>query len=197
MPRTFRAFFFATAATLAGCGGPQETLAVVSSPFTSEHAAVFEDGLDLVRDPRVLEGQWLTSWEDELDQRVSLADVVVLVTVRTLRTDVDLDRRRTFRLVSHVDRVLLGEHVGEEIVLTVREGEGGFGTGETNERSLLDAQDVAFVKWAEDEDGTVRARWHLSPATDQVAGRTRALLLRRRDVADESGSHRRIIINRN
>lgn len=179
------------------CGGPQETVAVVTSPFTDEHAVLFEDGLDLVRDPRVLEGHWLSSWEDELARRTGFADVVALVTIRTLRTDVDLDRRRTYRLMTHVDRVLHGERVGEEIVLIVREGEGGFGTVETNERQLLDRQYLAFIKWAEDEDGTVRARWHLSPATDQVAGRVRAALRRREDYARENDPNRRIIIHRN
>src|SRR5690349_7765110 len=102
MSRTIRPLLLAAATVLTACGGAQEPVAVVTSPFTSEHAAVFEDGLDLVRDPRVLEGQWLSSWEDEIDRRVTLSDVVALVTVRTLRTDVDLDQRRTYRLVSRV-----------------------------------------------------------------------------------------------
>src|SRR5690606_10183915 len=120
-------------------------------------------------------------WEDELARRVGFADVVALVTIRTLRTDLDLERRRTYRLITHVDRVYLGERVGEEIVLTVREGEGGFGTVETNEGQLLDRQYFVFLKWAEGDDGMVRARWHLSPATDQVASRVRAALQRRDD----------------
>lgn len=183
---------------IAACGGPQETVAVVSSPFTSEHEAIFEDGIDLVRDPRVLEGQWLSSWEDELARRVGFADVVALVTIQTLRTDLDLERRRTYRLITHVDRVYLGERVGEEIVLTVREGEGGFGTVETNEGQLLDRQYIVFLKWAEDADGVVRARWHLSPATDQVAVRVRSALQQRDDYATEDdGTHRRVIIHRN
>lgn len=183
---------------IAACGGPQETVAVVSSPFTSEHEAIFEDGIDLVRDPRVLEGQWLSSWEDELARRVGFADVVALVTIQTLRTDLDLERRRTYRLITHVDRVYLGERVGEEIVLTVREGEGGFGTVETNEGQLLDRQYIVFLKWAEDAEGVVRARWHLSPATDQVATRVRSALQQRDDYATEDdGTHRRVIIHRN
>lgn len=76
-------------AFIAGCGSTAhpQTIATVSSPMTAQDEAVFEDGLDMVRDPRVLEGPWLTSWEDELDQRVTRADIVALVTVRTLRTD--------------------------------------------------------------------------------------------------------------
>src|SRR5262245_21455037 len=76
-----------------GCGGPRETVMRVTSPFTADLAPVFDNGLDLVRDPRVLEGQWLETWEDDLDRRIASSDVVAVVTVRTLRTDVDLEQR--------------------------------------------------------------------------------------------------------
>lgn len=181
-----------------GCGAAaREIVPVVSSPFTEAHAALFDDGMDLVRDPRMLDGHYLETWEDELDQRVGEADLVAVVTIRTLRTDVDLDRRQTYRLIGHVDRAWLGE-VGEELMLAVREGQRGFALVRTNERRLLDEQYIAFVKWAEEEDGSVRARWHLSPATEQVALRVRARLEHRRNVrADDSGARRRVIIHRN
>jgi len=194
--RSKTAFALASLLLLAACGGPAQTVAVVTSPFTAEHEPVFENGLDLVRDPRVLEGPWLETWEDELARRTGFADVVALVTVRTLRTDVDLDRRRTYRLITHVDDVYFGENVGEELVFITREGEGGFQTVETNERRLLDTQYIAFLKWAEDADGIVRARWHFSPATDQVARRVRSALRSRGPVEDD-GTTRRVIIHRN
>lgn len=193
--RINKALVLASLAVVAACGGPQQTVAVVTSPFTAEHEPIFENGLDLVRDPRVLEGPWLETWQDELARRVALADVVALVTVRTLRTDVDLNRRRTYRLITRVDRVYFGENVGQELVFLAREGEGGFETVETNERRLLDTQYLAFLKWAEDEDGTVRARWHLSPATDQVAARVRRELRERGELEDD-GTQRRVIIRR-
>ncbi|HEY8431727.1 MAG TPA: hypothetical protein VIL20_25280, partial [Sandaracinaceae bacterium] len=68
---------------------------------------------------------------------------------------------------------------------------------ETNEGQLLDRQYFVFLKWAEDEDGAVRARWHLSPATDQVATRVRAALQQRADYTREESTHRRVIIHRN
>lgn len=179
----------------AGCGGPRVTVATVTSPMTPELEPLFENGVDLIRDPRVLEGAWLESWEDELDRRVGSSDVVAVITIQTLRTDVDLERRETFRLIGRVDRVLHGDNVGQELALVVREGEAGFGTVETNERSLLDAQFVAFVKWARDEaDGEVRARWHLSPATDAVSSRVRSQL-GARSRPDDDG--RRVIVHEN
>jgi hypothetical protein len=181
---------------VSACGSTtREIVPVVTSPFTDADGALFDNGLDLVSDPRLLEGQWLDTWEDELDRRVSRADVVALVTVRTLRTDVDLDRRQTYRLLTHVDRTYLGE-VSDDLSLAVREGETGFGTVRTNERRLLGEQYIAFIKWADDE-GNVRARWHLSPAAEQVALRVRQVLERRRNVREDDGTRRRVIIHRN
>lgn len=193
--RTTAVLLLACLLVAAGCGGPAQTVAVVTSPFTAEHEEVFDNGLDLVHDPRILEGAWLETWEDELARRADHADVIALVTVQTLRTDLDLDRRRTYRLITRVDRVYLGENVGEELVFIAREGQGGFQTVETNERRLLDGQFIAFLKWAEDEDGIVRARWHFSPATDQVAQRVRRALRGRGNFEEESGT-RRVIIRR-
>lgn len=183
-----------------GCGGSAVTAAAVTSPFTDEHAQVFDNGLDLVRDPQALEGTWLSTWESDIDRRVGWSDVVALVTVRTLRTDLDLDRRQTYRLIARVDRVLYGENVGEELELRVQQGQAGYRSIEESERRLLDQQFLVFVKWADEEDSQqghiVRARWHLSPATDGVANRARLMLTRRQD-AEGQGDRRRVIVHRN
>ncbi|MCB9591332.1 MAG: hypothetical protein H6719_01260 [Sandaracinaceae bacterium] len=182
---------------LSACGGAGQVERIVT-PFTAEHEPVFENGLDLVRDPEALGGAWLGTWEEDLDARVSLADLVLLVTVQTIRQDTDLDRRDTFRLVVHVDRRYLGE-IEDELTLVVRENQPGFQTIETNERHLLQQQFIAFIKWQRDEtDGEVRARWHLAPATEAVAERTRTLLAERRQVVEDSSTSRhRVIVHTN
>jgi hypothetical protein len=183
------------AALATACGGPQgEVVARVTSPFTDAHAQVFDDGLDLVSEPELLEGPWLQTWERELEQRVSDADLVAVVTVRTLRTDVDLDRRQTYRLVTHLDRVVVGAG-GEELSLYVHEGERGYATVRSHEPRLLGAQYVAFVKWAAGDSG-VRARWHLSPASQPIMERVAELVRRRPDSAGGEGARRRVIIRR-
>jgi len=185
---------------LLACGGASEPVRTNVEPFTAQHEPLFENGVDMVRDPDALGGGWLGTWEDELDRRVSLADVVALVTIRTLRTDVDLDRRETYRLVAHADRVYLGEEqlADEDLLLSVAEGQGGYGTVQNNERRLLDEQFIAFVKWQRDaESGELVPRWHLSPATESVATRVRSLLEQRRDVTVDDGTRRRVIIHRN
>lgn len=176
------------------CGGPVER---VVTPFLEEHAPLFENGLDLIRDPAGMEGSWLETWEQELDSRVTHADLVLLVTVRTIRQDTDLDRRDTFRLIVHVDRKLLGD-VEEELTLVTRQPDAGFQTVETNERRLLDQQFIAFVKWQRDEaTQEILPRWHLSPATDAVAARVRDLLEQRRQIVQQQNSRQRVIIHRN
>ena len=180
---------------LAACGGSQAVERTVT-PFTAEHEPAFENGIDMVRDPEGLGGGWFASWEEELDRRVSLADVVALVRVQTVRHDTDLERRDTLRLVSEVEREFLGE-LDDEMTFSVAEGETGFGTVQSNERHLLDVQFFAFVKWKREDDGRIVARWHLSPASDAVARRVRSLLASRRQVREDDGTRRTVIVHRN
>jgi hypothetical protein len=179
-----------------GCGASTtaSTETLVTGPFTESHEAVFENGLDLVAEPDLLEGPWLETWEDDLDVRVTLADLVALTTVQTVRTDIDLDRDETYRLVVEVDRSYLGVE-RDELTLTVREGEAGYDSVVTNATRLLQRQFLVFVKWVE-RDGAVVPRWHLSPATDQVAGRVERLLRTRRQVEREGRGRRRVIVRR-
>jgi hypothetical protein len=173
----------------AGCGGPAVQAIRVTSPFTEEHETAFENGVDYIDDPSILEGSWLHSWEDDIDRRVSLADAVVFVTITTFREDVDLERRKTYRLVARVDRRRHGE-VPDEIVLVVRQGEIGFGTVDENHGRLLNQRFVAFLKWV-DDGGQVVARWHLSPAAERVVRRVNTLVERRHTPTEE---RRRVIV---
>ncbi len=193
-----RVLFLTTSSILffSACGGGAAEQRIVT-PFTAEHEPVFENGLDMVRDPSSLEGAWLSTWEDELDARVTLADAVALVTVETIRQDTDLDRRETFRLIVRVDREYLGD-LEDQLTLAVRESDAGFGTIESGQRRVLDQQFIAFVKWQRDaETGAIRARWHLAQATDEVARRVRDLLVRRREVRQQEPGRRTVIIRRN
>ncbi len=176
---------FCVASVVAGpmcvaCGGGGAALEASSTtPFTEEHAAVFEDGVDFVDDPTVLEGRWRDEWLEDIEQRVRLADGVYLVFIRTVRTDLDLSGRTTYRLVAETESSLFGAPPGDEISLDVTQGERGFGTVDGNERRLLDGRFVAFVKYYVAEDGRVLPHWHLSPATEGVILRVQGLIDRR------------------
>lgn len=179
----------APSAPIAGCGGTSAPQRTVTGPFSAEHAAVFENGVDYIADPTRIDGSWLREWEQEIDARVSLADAIGLVTITTLRTDVDLDRRETLRLVAHVDRERHGD-LPDELTLVVRPGQPGYSTVHGNDRRILDQRFVLFVKWAE-EDGTIVPRWHLSPAAERVVRRVNTLVERRHTPV---GERRRVIV---
>jgi len=185
---------FGTAACALAACGPAAQPIVVTGPFTAEHETAFENGVDYVADPTILEGSWLRSWEEDIDRRVQLSDAIAFVTITTLRQDVDLDRHETYRLVAHVDRQRHGT-VPEELSFVVRQGQPGFGTVQGNDARILNQRFVAFIKWV-DDDGQIVARWHLSPAAERVVRRVNSIVERvhtapeerRRVIVRESGS---------
>lgn len=181
---------------LGGCGGTTMVAGANAAPFTAETRALFEDGVDFVADPEVLDGQWRENWARELDERVSEADIVARVTVHTVRTDTDLDRRTTYRLLVNEDQGYLGA-LPSDIQLTTDEAAPGFGTVSGNERRILNQPFVLFLKWERPLGATESiARWHLSPATEPVVLRTEFLLERRRG-RRRSQPTRRVHIHRN
>lgn len=160
------------------------------TPFNAEDRILFDDGIDFVGDPSVLEGRWREDWSRELDARVTDADIVAYVRVRALRTDVDLERRMTYRLLVEEEEAIVGE-LPEDLALASLEGDGGFATIEGNEGRILDQQLVLFLKWEQaTPEAPVRARWHLAPFTEEVTARVEYLAERRRGVEREQPERR-------
>jgi hypothetical protein len=164
-----------------GGGGAAE---VQLTPFTPEHAEVFEDGIDFVADPEGLEGRWREDWSWDLDRRVTWADVIAIVTVRTVRSDTDPGRENTVRLVVETGRTLVGDP-GEDLELKVHQDSPGYSSVEGNSRRILDHEFIAFIKWYETDSGAVAPHWHLAPSTESVVSRTEYLLERRREIPRE------------
>ncbi|MFW5875353.1 MAG: hypothetical protein ACOCXM_01320 [Myxococcota bacterium] len=173
---------------------PQPKPARVTSEFTEEDEALFDDGIDFVADPAGLEGPWEADWHEELEGRVAAADLIATITIETIRSDRDLDRRETIHLVADVRDEILGEAPDAQIDLTVRETQSSFRSVQGNGRRILNQPFVAFVKWREDARGNVRPRWHLAPATPSVVKQTRGLVDERRE-APEQSSRRKVIIH--
>ena len=180
---------------LASCGAaaPQ----VVVTPMTADAEAAFENGVDFIDDPSLLEGTWLDAWELDVEHRVTLADAIAVVRITTVRRDTDLEHHDTYHLVAQVVNVRYGTIEGD-ISLAAREGEGGFGTIVGNDDRLLqppsDHPDhfLLYVRWTRDEAGTLAARWHLSPAGTGIVQRVNSLIEMRRQAGD---SRRRIIVH--
>jgi len=164
--------------------GSASTVVRPTSEFTAEDAQIFQDAVDFVGDPDVLEGRWREEWSNDLQSRVEAADVVAVVRVGTLRTDIDPGQVRTFRLIANARRVLLGEVPDRQLTLMVAQGQGGFETVDGNEARILDNHFVAFVKWYETPTGDVAGHWHLSPATEGVVRRVEYLAQRREPITE-------------
>lgn len=167
----------------------------VTSEFTSEHAELFEDGFDFVREPGALEGQWLENWQREINNRVAYSDFIATVTVTTLRTDVDPERRTSFRVVASVERTLYGGVPDSEIELTVDENAVGYASVKDNQQQFLNQVFVAYLKWYEKADGGVAAHWHLSPASEGIVGATEKLIKQRTEKKKEV--RRKVVVHKN
>ena len=158
-------------AALAACGSTTHEIHP-SSPFEQVHARFFDDAADFIREPITLGGQWGSDWDEELRGRVGYADTIAVVRIETLRTSIDVERRRTFHLVCTVDRLIRGELPDpERLEVGVAEGTGGFETIARNERRLVEGNYLLFVKWVdlgEEAGGEVVPRWHLSPASPRA-----------------------------
>ena len=177
------------------CGGSTAAAPPVAAALPAELESIYENGADFVADPEILEGGWRDDWSEELDVRVRTADIIAIVNVPTLRTDIDPEGRTTFRLNSVVDASILGDAAGE-IPLESHQGELGFTGVRSNERRIQSQPMVLFLRWAAGENGVNVARWHLSPGTEPVVSRVRYLAERRRGVERE-GRPGRVIVHEN
>ncbi len=155
-----------------GCGSQNAEIRP-SSPFTEEMAVIFDDGADFVGDPDVLEGRWRQGWSEDLQARVGGADLIAGIKVRTIRTDTDLNRRQTHRLVIHFEEVYQGRKPSGELTLLVSDDQPGYSTVDGNDRQLLRGTFMLYLKWVQAQDGTLGSHWHLSPGTDPVIRYTR------------------------
>lgn len=164
-------------ATAFGCksaGGVSGTH-VPSSPFMEADKLLFEDGVDMIGEPDGLSGRWAEDWSTELRDRVQRSDLIAVLTVNTLRTEVSPDQRSTHWLVAEVGDVLKGEYNGE-LGLATMESSIGFDTVERERANILHKPMVVFAKWVADDAGVVRAHWHLAPATKNIVSAVRLAL---------------------
>lgn len=177
----------------AACHKAPTSPGVASAPLSADEARLFERGVDFVAKPEGLEGRWREDWDAELEQRVRSADLVALVTVRTLRTDTAPDQRVTHRLAAHVDRVITGKGPSDELELASDESAAGFASLDQAISRMADQKFVAFVKWSPDaSSGEPVAHFHLSPASAEVLTQTEGTVTRVRE--REPGQGDRVIV---
>lgn len=160
-----------------GCAGGSAAAAGPrpSSPFSDADSKLFEDGVDFVADPAVLGGRWAEDSESEAFARIDAADVIALITVNTLRTDIDPQQRTNYGLGLNVAEKLKGAFV-VDATLTVSGDAQGFASIDRDRQRLLSERFVVFVKWYAKPDGIVAGHFHLTIASPVVLEQVRSRL---------------------
>jgi hypothetical protein len=163
---TFTALGLACALLFAACGGSKQGPGA-ETPLNAQQAALFEDGIDVLSDPKALQDNWRTDWETETRARVKESDRAVLGHITTLRTQEDPGRAVSYHIVVAIDKTLLGEPIGNEVVLVSREGTAGYGGVAEQGDHLLRMDVIAFIKYAND-GGAVVPHFHLVIPSEPV-----------------------------
>ena len=153
--------------------------ALVRSEFTEQDRHYFDDAVDLLADPAMLEGSWRDQWLADFGQRIERSDLIATVRIASLGTADRPDGMRFFRLQARVEERLKGAAPAPSVTLRVEPARSG--SVERNRERLLRERFVVYIKWAR-EQGAVVAHWHLMPATKSVVGRLHKLFERRRTV---------------
>lgn len=144
-----------------------------TSPFLESDGPLFEDGVDLVGDPSNLSGKWADDYANELRDRVNRSDLIALLTVNTVRSDVSPSDHTTHWLIAQVGDVFKGKFEGE-LSLASSDDALGFDSVDRERGNILKRPLVVFAKWANDPStGGVRAHWHLAAGTRDVVDAVR------------------------
>ncbi len=148
---------------LAGCGGGF----ALGEPWEPGEARFFDNGVDLMKQPSKLSGQWAYDQQQELDGRVTLADLIAVVEIGSVQTTTDLEGREAKRIeVDIVDR-LYGEAPSDTLSLESGRESIGYPLLLRHERHLS-GEFIAFLRFFEGEEGQRAQRFHLSPASPEV-----------------------------
>jgi len=143
-----------------GCAGAASN--VQATDFRGSDVALFDNSVDLVAAPVIVEGEW-----GAFERRVVRADLVASIRVQSLHSEL-IRHRSAYRLTVKVKDRLKGEST-RELELRVTDEEPGHRSVEMNEDRLLSDSFIAFVKWeADPESSGLVAHWHLSPDSEAV-----------------------------
>lgn len=173
MARAHSAVRSCAACVLVACAAPGAPAAEALPTFDVQEAVLFDDGIDLVENPEGVGGRWQEEWESELEQRVARGETVAVGMVHTLRTDLDLERRTSYRLVFRIEETLKGQTPEGDLTLLAHEGARGYTSVDRAREGVLDQRFVVFVSRFRGADGLPVTHWHLSPSSDAVMRRVR------------------------
>ncbi|MEM6962833.1 MAG: hypothetical protein AAF550_13990, partial [Myxococcota bacterium] len=159
---------------LIGCSSPSSHVHRFPR-FPPELAGIFDHGVDLIENPSALQGQWKSDWFHELRTRVESADRIVLLSVHTIRTDTDPNRRTTYRIVATVLEELHGTVGEDDVLLSVSDSDRGYAGVRLSQSRILNQRFIGFIRRFTDR-GILGQHWHLSLATTPVLDETLRVL---------------------
>ncbi|MDH3201492.1 MAG: hypothetical protein OEM15_11425 [Myxococcales bacterium] len=146
---------------LLGCATGSSTVSTVE--FAAEDRFLFDNAVDLVDKPAIVESEW----RGEFERRVIRADIIAVIKIESLSSDEDR-RGSSYRLTARVIDRLKG-HSARELILRAHDDQPGFQSVRVNEDRLLRDPFVAFIKWENDAEAELPVpRWHLSPDSPAV-----------------------------
>lgn len=155
-----------------GIGCAAAALNVPATDFRTADALLFDNSVDLVASPVIVEGE-----SGAFERRVVRADLVVAIRVQSLHSEF-VKRRSAYRLTVKVKDRLKGAS-SKELELRVADDEPGYRSVEVNEDRLLGDSFIAFVKWEADPTSSEPiAHWHLSPDSEAVRDKVDYVLRR-------------------
>jgi hypothetical protein len=159
-----------------GCGAGFK----VGSPWNPNESRFFDDGIDLIKQPSKLGGEWAYNHEEELDARVNLGDLTALVTVLTVQTTTDLEGQEAKRIEAQVTEVFYGTTPTETIFLESTKDSLGYPLIIRHERHLT-GEFLAFIRWFDNEDGSLGHHFHLSPASTEMRKKVQDMIDKRKE----------------
>jgi len=156
------------------CSSTQRTTTRPTRPFTPDLLPYFDEAADYIDSVQGLGGRIASDWEAQIAGLSRNSDLIAEARVETLLQGADSEGREVYRLTARTVRVLRGDApIDGRIALRVSEGQVGFNTIRGTEERLQRTRWMLFVRWYTDGAGEVRAHWHLTPYSDDLAARVR------------------------
>lgn len=150
------------------CGG---AVVSVGPPWHPEDAVFFDDGADLIENPTVLAGTWGGRQKNWMEGRVQLADVVAVVEIQTVQTDIEADTANAKRIDVRVVEKLYGTPPGERISLRSLFAASGYALIVRHEKHLAGKFILFYRHFDVQGKGGRKAvghHFHLSPASVEL-----------------------------
>jgi hypothetical protein len=150
--------------------GCTKTILDVGEPWDSKEAPFFDDGVDVIKDPQALSGEWAYRQRNWLEGRIQLADTISIVNIQSVQTKTDVEGNSVKRIDVAVVKPIYGQTPAEDLSLVSPQDAPGHELLLRFERHLQ-GRFILFARWFKnDRDNAeqVEHHFHLSPASEAL-----------------------------